>query len=500
MKNDKKLFSRLQLALVAFAVIAVVAPAGAGVVQFTGKLRSGFGNSHNLTDAALSPGVSNNGLPVCAVTNPFALQTWGTLYVQGFAQQTTVMASNPDLVIDGYRPMGDIGGVNFLGDPGGNGGAFPRYRATCQVRIPPFFNPRLRSRTQYAGGGWPDAVGGTLGTGRGIDIPNTTMGAPASHIQVPIPFLTGGGYQEIWNSAKKFGGGVGVETTGPIIYSSYVSENDRGLGNGVQLGINVATLTTMGGPLQTFGLIPYIGGYLPTGPNGLGQAGVTHRVLHTSLTSMGGPIASPLMTCVVPPGTLMTGTCPMMGLGAMTSTQITQGIHPGHQTTYDNFFGFRTPGGSTQNQQGAIQTVYGGNTVTNCVAPGSTAAPCPLPGIGLNSTFQIRIAVQEGTTGTVKHWDNIGDYITSRQTTGVDSTGLAGTAGTTRRIQTVVPWSATIRGVGPFPVKNYVPKLGFGGLASTELNLVPVPEPGSAMALGFGAMALFGLNRARRRS
>lgn len=492
-----KLFSKFNLA-VALLVIGLVAPAGAGVVQFTGKLRTGFGNSWNISNPALGVGPSNNGLPVCAVTNPFVHQTWGTMYVQGYAQQGTTTARS--IMFDARRPLGDTSGTNFVGQPGGNGGAFSRSRATCQVRIPNFANPRLRSRTQYAGGAWPKSNPSTparIAVGAGIDL------GTAMSIVIPVPFLTAAGNQYITNGPDNYGGNAPVETTGPIIYSSYVSSNDRGLANGVQLGINVATLTPLGNQkLATFGLIDYLGGYLPTGPNGLGGAGGTHRVTKPS-TTMGNTLGNNAMTC----GTLMTASCPQVGLGTMTSTAISQAINPGHQTTFADFFALRTPGPLTPGttamgalEQGNIQTVYGGNTQTNCVPPGTTAAPCPLPGIPLNSTFHIRIAVHQATTGTVKHTDMVGDYITSREAVGHDLTGLtAQPDGATRRLQTVTPWSATIRGVGPFPIKNFVPQLGFGGLGMTQLDIQPAPEPGAMVALGLGVMTLVGLRRARGR-
>ncbi|MCS5636943.1 MAG: hypothetical protein NZ990_10525 [Myxococcota bacterium] len=498
MKNDLKLFSKFNLA-VALLVIGLVAPAGAGVVQFTGKLRAGFGNSWNISNPALGVGPSNNGLPVCAVTNPFVHQTWGTLYVQGYANQGT--GTHPSIMFDARRPLGDTSGTNFVGQPGGNGGAFSRIRSTCQVKIPPFANPRLRSRTQYAGGGWPKAATtmATLAQGSGFQI------GTAASVVIPIPFLTAAGNQYITKGARNYGGNAGVETTGEVIYSSYVSAGDKGLGNGVQLGINLATLTPGGlKKLATYGLIPYLGGYLPTGPNGLGDGGGTHRVLGT-VTSMGAPLATPALTC----GTLMTSACPQQGLGAMSSTNISQAIAPGHQTTYNDFFALRTagPASPTVNtagylQQGNIQTVYGGNTPASgfCTPPGTTAAPCPIPGIPLNSTFHIRIAAHLGTTGMVKHTDMVGDYITSRSTTGSDLTGLTGQPdGATRRLQSVTPWSATIRGVGPFPIKTFIPALGFGGLGATELNIQPAPEPGAMVALGLGVVTLVGLRRARGR-
>jgi hypothetical protein len=337
----------------------------------------------------------------------------------------------------------------------------------------------------------------TLSQGGGIDV-GTGMS-----VVIPIPFLTAAGNQYITTGSKHFGGNAGVETTGSVIYSSYVSAGNHGLGNGVQLGINVATLTPGGlKKLATYGLIDYLGGYLPTGPNGLGDGGGTHRVLG-SLTTMGAPIATPALTC----GTLMTSACPQVGLGPSSKTNISQAITPGHQTTYSDFFALRTPGPMTASfitsmTQGKIQTVYGGHTPASgfCAPPGTSMAPCPLPGIPLNSTFHIRIAAHQGTTGMVKHTDMVGDYITSRSTTGSDLTGLTGQPnGTTRRLQSVTPWSATIRGIGPFPIKNFIPALGFGGLASTNLDIQPAPEPGAMVALGLGVVTLVGLRRARGR-
>jgi hypothetical protein len=294
-------------------------------------------------------------------------------------------------------------------------------------------------------------------------------------VNIPIPFLTvaglPGGAMQLTKGARNYGGNVGVVNTGPIIYSSYVSAGNHGLGNGVQLGLNTVTKTygTAANLVSTFGQVNYIGGYLPTGPNGVGLAGGTHRT----------------------------------GTGTMTSTAASQGIAPGKQTTFTGMFGFHTPGGTSVGQPGAFGTVYGGNLNTPC-APAGTPG-CTIPGIPVNSTFHIRIAIQQGTTGTVQHTDAVGDYLTSRTAVGADLTNggavLAGaTNGTTRRLQHVSPFSAVIRGIGPFPIKNTPGlTLGFGGLGDTTLNIKPVPEPGSMLALGFGAAALFALKRARGR-
>jgi len=348
-------------------------------------------------------------------------------------------------------------GTNLVGGPGGNGGALPRVRSTCQVKIPPFINPRLRSRSQFAGGGWPQS-GGVVGQGQGFDFVGSTL-------SVPIPFLTGLGHQEIQKGARTFGGGVKQITDGPIIWSSYVSASAMGLGPGVQLGINTTivtpTLLTSPAPLATFGLVPYIGGYLPTGPNAGGGDSATHRVPIT--TTMGGTAPDP------------------------------QGVITGHQTTYTNFFGLRSPGGSTINQQGAIVTTMGLITGLPTSFYGTAGE-----GFGINSPFQIRVAVNQYTTGTVFHQDSVGDYITSRGTTGFDNTALAGAGGTTRQIQLVSPWSATIRGVGPFGLNAVVPQLGFGGMGKITLDIQPAPEPGAMLSLGFGTLALLGIRRIRR--
>ena len=178
------------------------------------------------------------------------------------------------------------------------------------------------------------------------------MRSTGAALSIPIPFLTGAGKQQITKGPRNFGGGVPSVTTGPIIYSSFVSSMNRGLGNGVQLGINTTIVTptalnpATAAVLKTHGLVPYAGGYLPTGPNKAGGDTATHR-----------------------------------------ATTDPQAMITGMQTTYTNFFAFRTPGGSTMDQQGFIKTVGGGNT-------GGTGANFSK---AINSPFQIRIGLQQLT-------------------------------------------------------------------------------------------------------
>ena len=95
----------------------------------------------------------------------------------------------------------------------------------------------------------------------------------------------------------------------------------------------------------------------------------------------------------------------------------------------------------------------------------------------------------------------VGDFVTIRTATGFDDKTLVpGTApyGTTRKLQLVSPWSASIRKAGPFGLP--VPQLGFGGVAVLNLEITPAPEPGTVAMVGLGALGVAGLARLRRRS
>jgi len=441
-------------------LVAAASPSLAGVVQYTGTIKQGFADSWHGS-------ISNNGLPVCAQDNRVFFphptvtigggQPWmipnvllkhetGTMYAQGYA--STGGGTHASVMFPAFQPLADATGTNIAGLTNvGNGGAFPRPRATCQILLPAFQNPRFRTRNQFAGGGWPGAAG-TVAQNGGHDFTGSTL-------SFGVPFFTGRGGQKLKKGANNFGGGVPAIVTGPIIYSSFVSSMSHGLGNGVALGINTAIITptatnpTTAAVLKTFGLVEYLNGYLPTGPNQAGGNTGTHR------TS-----ADP------------------------------QALPTGMQTTYTNFFAYRTKGGSTVNQQGFIKTAYGGNTGGGGTTPAALRTP-----------FQIRIALQGLSTGYGLHTDIVGDYTTSRATSGFDSTGLAGSNGTTRRLSLVAPWSSTIRANGSLGLGVFVPELGFGGIGNNTFNFkpAPVPEPASMLALGLGGIALLGLNRARRK-
>ncbi|MBW2290587.1 MAG: PEP-CTERM sorting domain-containing protein [Deltaproteobacteria bacterium] len=218
---------------------------------------------------------------------------------------------------------------------------------------------------------------------------------------------------------------------------------------------------------------------------------------------------------------------------------ILNGVTPSQPTTYANgliagrqdlTYAARTPGPTSPDfgngtsgtnflvSKGAVRTVGGGNTRTpmgtfmagiphptqpppatlplDCV----TMFPAPCPEI--ISPVAFSGAFFEWTTGMVTHTDQGGDFETIRRATGFDFAVTTGTAigGETRRIQLVTPWAASIRTVGPFGLGALLPTLAFGGTGILNLNVIPVPEPGTLAMLGFGVAGLVGLGAARRRN
>jgi len=261
-----------------FTSIALATPALAGVVMFKGKVRTGFGTSTNVADGA------NNGLPACAPLNGnvYGDNDWGTLTAQGFAEQGT--GTHPTLMIKRYAPMLSTGaGTNLAGYVGGDGGAFPRYASTCGVYFPPFIVRLLRSRIQGAGAGWPGASG-TWGQGGGYSF----SGASAAQT---VPFfgigVTNLGTMAVTKGPRNFGGGVPGVTKGSIIWKNATTFNQTGpvaggsgvkSGPGVLLGVNVSPWTNgTGMDIMTYGILNYVNGYLPTGPNALGNSDGTWR-------------------------------------------------------------------------------------------------------------------------------------------------------------------------------------------------------------------------------
>ena len=433
--------------------IALATPALAGVVMFKGKIRTGFGTSTNAGDSA------NNGLPACAPLNGniYGDNDWGTLDAQGFAEQGT--GTHPTLMIKRYAPMLSTGvGTNLLGVVGGDGGAFPRYASTCGVYFPPFIVRLLRSRVQAAGAGWPGASG-TWGQGLGYDFP----GAAASQT---VPFFgtsgTNKGTMAVTKGPRNYGGAVPGATKGSIIWKNATTLNQTGpvaggsgvkSGPGVLLGVNVAPYTNgTGMDLMTYGILPYVAGYLPTGPNALGGGTGTWR---TSLDPQR-----------------------LQAFGAQSSHTA--------KTATGNQFVFRTPG--------TAGGAHGATAILTVPTPGGGTAMVPAW-----SPIQIRIAAGEMTTGMVTRTDMVGDYTTIRGASGADTTGLATAGGATRKLQMVTPWSANIGGIGHFGL--FPLPLGFGGVQLIDLDIIPmpVPEPGVLLSLGAGAIAMLGMARARRR-
>ena len=468
----------IKVALLAgLAVVLGAGTSSAQALQYAGSLHMGLSDLNN--EVTGNP-PTNNALPICAGKGPLvntdpAGTTEGTLLINA--------------VGSGSASVGGTLTFNAVG--GGNGGAQEKENATCNVAIPPFANPRLRSRTQVGAAHFPGRKGdwtpnlstaatpatptatymlsagggnnqtamaanfttvwtitdeaGAVGPG-GTPAPVTTYTVMGSAHSASVPFLAaaGGGAFRVQQGAGQYGGGVPFSG-----------------GGGVQLGVNTTNMTPGGAPITDFGVVAYANGFLPTSPQLFG-------------TDAKGVNIAPAITTAV--------------YGATPSAfPFTLGLINGRQNLT---YAFRTPGGSTQNQHGAVATAFGGNTASP-VGQGGPAIVTPVAFTGLFG---------EWTTGKVTHTDQVGDFRTVRIASGTDVAVVpsAGNGFASRRLQVVSPWSAVIRTVGPFGVP--LPVLGFGGTARMDINIIPAPEPGTIAMLGFGVMGLVGLGASRRRN
>lgn len=447
----------LNFALLSALSVLVAGPSFAQAVAYSGKLQIGFGDQDNATGFR-----SNNAVPICAgggpILNPGTIgTTLGTLAMNGTATQVGSGAGAT---------------ITFQGVQGTGGGAQTKENATCNVAIPGFANPRLRSRTQVGAAQFPGRKGDYTPMLSTAPVPSTapvyTLSAGGGNEQsatvsswttmvtgsAPAVTFTGAAYE---GSIPFFGLGLGINRVQPGA-ARFGGGMPFSGGGGVQLGINFTTMTPGGAVLVPgdYGQVLYANGFLPTSPQIFGTDATGVNILNQ-------------VTTMLLPATLT----------------YTRGLINGRQ---DNQYAARTPGGTTRDQQGAIRTLGGGNTVT----------PAPTPNIPIVSPVAFTGLFGEWTTGAVTHTDQVGDFTTIRKAAGFDVsvTTASAVGGETRRLQVVSPWSATIRPVGPFGLP--VPALGFGGIASMTLNIIPAPEPGTLAMLGFGVLGLVGLSASRR--
>lgn len=476
--------------------LAVVLAAGTGSAQgvaYSGKLQIGLSDLNN--EVTGNP-PTNNAIPICAGGGPLlntdpAGTTEGTLLINAVGTGSVAVG----------------GALTFNAVGGGNGGAQQKDNATCNVANIPFANPRFRSRTQVGAANFPGRKGpytsmisqapvpttpnatytlmvggGNLQTSANPNFttawtitdeagPIGTMGTPAATTMfvetgnaysATVPFLAaaGGGAFRIQPGASRYGGGIPFSG-----------------GGGVQLGANTTFMTPGGALVTDFGVIPYANGFLPTSPQLFGTDATGVNIQGTAVTTGiygATPSAFPFT------------------LGLIAGRQGVYGTSGGIPTAAVTY-AFRTPGGSTINQQGNVVTLNGGNTVTTMTG----AFP---PGIGIITPVAFTGLFGQWTTGKVTHTDQVGDFRTVRQVEGFDQTVVPSSTNgfASRRLQVVSPWSAVIRTVGSFGVP--LPVTGFGGTARLDLLVIPAPEPGTIAMLGFGVMGLVGLSASRRRN
>jgi hypothetical protein len=423
--------------LLAALTVLLAAPSFAQTVAYSGKLQIGFGDQDNTLPTLVQ---TNNAIPICAGQPP-----------------SNLPATNPagttlgTLIVNGRGDGGaGVGApLTFSAVSATTGGAQEFDNDVCNVVNVGFANPRLRSRTQIGAAHWPGRKGPfttNITTAPIPSVPPTYMlsagNGNAADFTTTVPFLGAGDAQErVQRGGIGYGGGVPFSG-----------------GGGVQLGVNFVTTTPNGATLAPgdYGLVLYANGFLPTDP----------QVFGTDFKGVG---LRNVITASAPttyPNGVILGT---------------QGLS----------YAARTPGGTTVLDQGAIRTAFGGNTRTPVAPP--TIIPIVSP-VAFSGAFF------EWTTGTVTHTDMVGDFTTIRTAMGSD-VAVSGPGGATRRLQVVSPWAASIKVVGSaFGLAALLPQLGFGGVAELELNIIPIPEPGTLLMLGFGVVGLAGLGAARRRN
>lgn len=331
--------------------------------------------------------------------------------------------------------------VNWVAQAGG--GMAPIVVANCRVQFPPWLAANaLRSRVQSGAQVWPGKAlnaGATAFTGPGGGTVSAGGGIPAAVTYNQTFYGTAGGEIRLTPGTRNFGGGVPVNG-----------------GGGVLLGVNFLPHTNgTGMVLSTFGIRNYANALMPTGPAAYGT------------DAAGGPHPT--------------------------------GVRIGNPYTWRA----RTKGPT-------------GNASTIPITPnggwqqGATLMAGPGGAFNVTTMGDFRGLFHKWTTGMVAHTDMSGSYTTVRAATGHDWTAVQFPTtvvpnpafGTTRKLQLVSPWSASIkkRGTGPFAGSlATLPDFGFGGLAILTLDIAPVPEPGMLSALGFGVIGLIGLGASRGR-
>ena len=447
--------SRISIAIGLLSMLGAP-PGDAQNVQYSGTLRIGYSDADN-TPAVL-PSL-DSGWPRCDVLphDPAGTmsQTLGTLRVNGRATQV------------GTGPGAEL---VFAAVGAGQGGAQVIERERCRVSLSAP-TALYRSRTTSTHLRWPANVGAyadshtvlsspasptatyRLSAGGGLPYSGATLMTPH-----PLGLVVGGAQMSQTKGANHFGGGAPV-----------------GFHRRMRAGVHtIPTLATFPPPPYDYGSFSYYGGTIDLWPLPIGDAG--RRTLF--IPTVGGMVSNPAGMIVSRPDFHL--------------PSLTPGV---------NEWVARTPGGSTQDQHGAILTVGGGNTVTpagtwmqgpqtlDCV----TGQPVPCPAI--QEIVRHVATLQAWTTGRVRVSNMNGVYTTVRSASGFDL-ATVGPNGTTRRIQLVSPFTTAFLPTGQFGLA--APFDVLSGVAELTLNVIPVPEPATTAMLVGGALASILARRLRR--